>query len=196
MMGKSTDCQKVYGVGVCGRTSNGTLNNKGMFWGSNTKGSNVKVFGMESRWGVMNRHLEGVYVATDGIIRFKFTEGTHDGSTSIGYSNRGGYIKMSGLALISSPDYYSWDQVMSVSNCTFGRWPNASLKGSATTYECDRLGSIIKDPSNSVPYILTHGGCDESYSAYNGPFSITGGKRLDIKTGDHSTGFSYKPLAT
>lgn len=49
MMARSTECQTAFGYGRCNSSNSiapGTMNTKGMFWGSNDKTSGVKVFGM------------------------------------------------------------------------------------------------------------------------------------------------------
>lgn len=54
MMARSTECQTAFGYGRCNSSNSiapGTMNSKGMFWGSNDKTSGVKVFGMENVWG-------------------------------------------------------------------------------------------------------------------------------------------------
>lgn len=63
LMGKSTDTQDVFGNGFCVENSTalktGTMDDKGLFWGSNEYDKGVKVFGIENYWGNVTRSLVG-----------------------------------------------------------------------------------------------------------------------------------------
>ena len=92
MMAKNTDTQATYGYGRSTVTASaknildtGTMNTKGMFWGSNDGTSGVKVFGMENYWANQHRRLAGLLVE-NGVFYYKFTKGTEDGSTTSDYS--------------------------------------------------------------------------------------------------------------
>lgn len=92
MMAKNTDTQAAYGYGrstaavsVENMLDTGTMNTKGMFWGSNDGISGVKVFGMENYWANQHRRLAGLLVE-NGVFYYKFTKGTEDGSTTSDYS--------------------------------------------------------------------------------------------------------------
>lgn len=88
LMGKSTDCQKIFGMGELSASSNdsflsGSLNDKGMFYGSSDSSKPVKVFGMESLWGGLPRYVlgyfllnmikefEDIYTDSSGNIQYK-----------------------------------------------------------------------------------------------------------------------------
>ncbi len=97
MMARSTECQTAFGYGRC-KSSNsnaiapGTMNTKGMFWGSNDQTSGVKVFGMENVWGNLWRRTAG-WINANGTQKVKLTRGTHDGSTVTDYNTDGNGYK-------------------------------------------------------------------------------------------------------
>ena len=75
MMFRSTDLQATAGYGVCNASSAikpGTMNTKGLFWGSNDKTSGVKVFGMENYWGNIFRRIAG-WCISGGTQKVKIT---------------------------------------------------------------------------------------------------------------------------
>ena len=79
MMARSTECQTAFGYGRCNSSNSiapGTMNSKGMFWGSNDKTSGVKVFGMENVWGNLWRRTAG-WINANGTQKVKLTRGTH-----------------------------------------------------------------------------------------------------------------------
>lgn len=96
MMAKNMNTQAVYGTGRCGSSDaigNGTMNGKGMFWGSQDQTSGVKVFGMENWWGNIWRRVAG-YMNLSNVIYTKLTYDTSDGSTVKGYNLTGsGYVR-------------------------------------------------------------------------------------------------------
>lgn len=96
MMAKSMNTQAVYGTGRCSSSDaidNGTMNGKGMFWGSQDQTSGVKVFGMENWWGNLWRRVAG-YMNLSNVIYTKLTYDTSDGSTVKGYNLTGsGYVR-------------------------------------------------------------------------------------------------------
>ena len=91
LMGKSLNTTAVFGNGRCGQASaaenmlgTGTMNDKGLFWGSNANTSGVKVFGMENWWGNQWRRYAG-HVLIEGVHKYKLTKGRQDGSTADDY---------------------------------------------------------------------------------------------------------------
>ena len=78
LVGKSLDCQSVFGMGKTGVSSvsdiapTGILNDKGMFWGSSNTSDGVKVFGMENWWGNIWRRMAGL-VSNNHESRYKMT---------------------------------------------------------------------------------------------------------------------------
>lgn len=87
LIGKSLNCQAVFGNGVQGQASSassmvstGTLDDKGLFFGYNDNTHAVKVFGMENWWGNQWRRYAG-HVMIDYVNKYKMTRGRQDGST-------------------------------------------------------------------------------------------------------------------
>lgn len=139
MMAKSTDLQTAYGAGRTNSSNSsaiapGTMNTKGMFWGSTNGTDGVKVFGMENWWGNIWRRIAG-WMLVNNVQKVKLTRGTKDGSTAADYNTTGdGYKSLSGATPTGSSGGY-------ISKCKtedFGRFPY-ELSGSATTFECDAM---------------------------------------------------------
>lgn len=139
MMARSTECQTAFGYGRC-KSSNsnaiapGTMNTKGMFWGSNDQTSGVKVFGMENVWGNLWRRTAG-WINANGTQKVKLTRGTHDGSTAIDYNTDGNGYKTIANA---TPAGSSGGYISSMKTEAFGRLP-VTASGSSSTYEADGM---------------------------------------------------------
>ena len=139
MMAKSTDGQTAYGSGRSASSNNsaigqGTMNTKGMFWGSNDATSGVKAFGMENLWGNLWRRTAG-WINANGTQKVKLTRGTHDGSTATDYNTDGsGYLTVPG----ATPSGTSSGYIKTMKTMPYGRIPY-DASGSATTYEADGL---------------------------------------------------------
>ena len=135
MMGKSTNCQTVYGFGRVNMPENansGLMNNKGMFWGANNKNDGVKVFGMEHFWCNMYRRTAG-WMLVNGTQKVKLTRGTHDGSTASDYNTTGnGYISVSDSTITGNSDGY----IKGMKIEAYGRLPK-TLSGSSSSFEAD-----------------------------------------------------------
>ena len=139
LMAKSTNTQAVYGSGRC-KSSNssaintGTMDKKGMFWGSNDETSGVKVFGMENWWGNLWRRIRG-YINANGTIKVKLTRGTHDGSSASDYNTDGsGYITISDC----TPAGTSGGYISEMKFTQYGMFAKTAA-GSDTTQYCDGL---------------------------------------------------------
>ena len=97
LMGKSLNNQAVFGRGLdtgsqAAKESyvSGTLNDKGLFWGSTSVGtSGVKVFGMENYWGCVMHRVAGLVGAWGLTYKYKLTCNTADGSSAVGYNKLG-----------------------------------------------------------------------------------------------------------
>ena len=172
MLGKSTNCQAVYGNGCTGTyIENGTADAQGMFYGSSDTNTVVKVFGMENLWGRHSWFVEGWIFGdmyNDAVRhRVKITSGTHDGSSMIDYNSNGeGYINLDTSAMSTNimPTY-----IKDMKCEKYGRFPIAG-RGSTTTYEGDILCI-----DRSVDAIMESGGTHHSLQTSNhpqaGPFS-------------------------
>lgn len=95
LISKSLDTSGKFGNGRCGQTSaassmlgTGTMDTKGMFWGSNTNNYGVKVFGMENQWSNQWRRFCGI-ILDDNVWKYKLTKSTADGSTANDYNTEG-----------------------------------------------------------------------------------------------------------
>lgn len=154
MLGKSTNSQSVFGLGnsnsyVNNASANynkiptGTMNTKGMFWGSNVSDTShlngVKVFGMENWWGNLWERLSGD-INDKGTRKIKLTYGTADGSTVRGYNDTGnGHI--------------------TIPNCT----PSGTNGGCISKNVVTELGEFAKEVSGS----------DSTYDCDGGWFNIS-----------------------
>ena len=138
LIGKSTDTQSVFGNGhytggssASSLLNTGTMDKKGMFWGTNGSGSGVKVFGMENWWGNIWRRYAG-HINASGTQKIKLTYGTKDGSTATSYNTDGsGYIAIGATPEVTSGGY--------ISEMAFSKYGMFSKKseGSQSTYYCD-----------------------------------------------------------
>jgi hypothetical protein len=137
LMAKTRDSQTAFGHGVNGASAaiaQGTMNDKGLFYGKSDEVSGVKVFGMENFYGNIWRRLVG-WVMVDGVQKIKLTVGTEDNSTGVGYNTTGaGYIELSG----ATPSGTSGGYVSANKVTDHGLIP-VTASGSATTYSCDGL---------------------------------------------------------
>lgn len=143
LIGKSTNTQKVFGNGHYTSTTydasvllaTGTMNDKGLFYGTNGTGVGVKVFGMENWWGNQWRRIGG-WINDNGTQKIKMTYGSSDGSTVTGYNTTGsGYISISN-STPSGTDKAYIDKMLITDK---GLIPKSSGNGSATTYYTDGL---------------------------------------------------------
>lgn len=187
MMAKSTDCQTAFGMGTVSASAaiaQGTMNTKGLFWGSTDKTSGVKVFGMENLWGNLWRRTAG-YILDNGTQKVKITRGTKDGSTATDYNLDGtGYKTIADLAFTGSSGGY----ISEMKTETFGRLPSG-LAGSSSTYEADATWYNNSD----IRYASVGGNWYGGLVC--GPFAV----HLHAATSTSSTGvgaaLSCKPLA-
>lgn len=137
LLGKSLDTQTVFGCGNMNMNESsylntGTMNDKGLFWGSSGNTSGVKVFGMENYWGNQYRRIAGLLYTKSGGYKVKYAYGTSDGSTASAYSSSGtGYIN-TGIGANGSSGY------LTKMNFSSGKMLHTITSGSETTYYCDR----------------------------------------------------------
>jgi hypothetical protein len=188
MMGKSTDGQTVYGKGRCDTNSavnTGTMNSRGMFWGSNNGTDGVKVFGMEHFWGNLWRRTAG-WMNVNGTQKVKLTRGTKDGSTASDYNTDGnGYKTVSG----ATPSGTSGGYISSMKTEGFGRIP-VTASGSSSTFEADGLWYNNSD----TMYALVGGSWD--YDLQCGPFYANLNATPSYSDSGFGAALSCKPLAT
>ena len=188
MMARSTECQTAFGYGRCNSSNSiapGTMNSKGMFWGSNDKTSGVKVFGMENVWGNLWRRTAG-WINANGTQKVKLTRGTHDGSTATDYNTDGNGYKTIANA---TPAGISGGYISSMKTEAFGRLPvNAS--GSSSTYEADGMWYN----NSQVNYAFVGGAWGDGLVV--GPFCASLAIAASHSTSILGAALSCKPLAT
>lgn len=137
LIGKNLDTQTAFGNGVIIASTaiaNGTMDDKGLFFGANNNTTGVKVFGMENYWGNIWRRTAG-WICDNGTHKIKMCNGTEDGSTVTGYNENGeGYISISGATPTGTQGSY----ISGVRRTKFGMIPY-QVSGSSTTYFCDGM---------------------------------------------------------
>ena len=103
LMGKSLDTQGVFGRGIDSGSQSvkeayvtGSLNDKGLFYGSTANGNTaVKVFGMENWWALVWHRTAGLIGGSNNAFLYKMTASTADGSTASAYNTDGsGYLSV------------------------------------------------------------------------------------------------------
>lgn len=188
MMGKSTDGQTVYGKGRCDTNSavnTGTMNSRGMFWGSNNGTDGVKVFGMEHFWGNLWRRTAG-WMNVNGTQKVKLTRGTKDGSTASDYNTDGnGYKTVSG----ATPSGTSGGYISSMKTEGFGRIP-ITASGSSSTFEAD--GLYYNNSGTMYAFVGGHW----AYDLQCGPFYAYLSDTPSDSYSNSGAALSCKPLAT
>ena len=109
LMSKSLATQEKFGYGRINQASavssmigSGTMNNKGLFWGSNGNNDGVKVFGMENYWANQWRRYAGHWLINN-VNYYKMTRNTADGSTASDYSTSDTNVTTTWLNGGSSP---------------------------------------------------------------------------------------------
>ena len=190
MMGKSTDGQTVFGSGRSSSSNSsavntGTMNSRGLFWGSNNGTDGVKVFGMEHFWGNLWRRTAG-WMNVNGTQKVKLTRGTKDGSTVSDYNTDGnGYKTVSG----ATPSGSSGGYINSMKTEGFGRIP-VTASGSSSTFEADGLYYN----NSGTMYAIVGGGWN--YGLRCGPFYAHLGNAPSDSGSSIGAALSCKPLAT
>jgi len=172
LIGCTTATQETFGYGNYSGNSYttvmGTLNAKGLFYGSSSASTSasVKVFGMEDFWGKRWNRIVGL-INGSGTEKIKLTIGTQDGSTTTGFNATGsGYISLSSSfkPTGTSGGYISATAV----NTSLGVELPATASGTSSTYECDGLWF-----NNSQTNVARVGG-----AASNG--LLCGARALDV----------------
>ena len=187
LIGKSTDGQTIFGNGLSNAVdmvTSGTLNNKGLFYGTNEWNTAMKAFGIEHYWGNGWRKTVGC-IGYYGIQKVKMVYGQFDGSTVDGYNiTSDGYIDL-GLPELQK----HWDSITKMAFTKYGLIPIA-VNGSATTYYCDHMHS----DNTCIGFHITGG-------HYTGTTKIgifgfgTGSNVSAVDDGSHITSISCKPLS-
>lgn len=191
LIGKSTDTQTVFGNGhYTGGTSasslltTGTLNDKGLFYGTNGTGKGVKVFGMEHWWGNQWRRIAG-WINDNGTQKIKMTYGKSDGSTVDGYNTDGdGYLNIG-----CTPSGTNGGYISKMAFNENGLIP-ITASGSATTYYTDGLWFN----NSQVNYTIV--GASSNNELYVGSLASALLHVVSFEAWAVSASISCKPLAT
>lgn len=198
MMFKTTNLQSALGYGNCANTviiDNGTIDDKGLFWGKNSGTDAVKCFGMENYWGNLSRIRLGwnYYNPTNPAMQYvKITRGKKDGTSVIDYNEYSdntinGYLPISDTAMNAINGRY----ISGLKTMAYGRFPNV-FAGSATTYECD----VVQTPSASstLRNCITGGAYDFGITQV-GPYLLNANTSIDSIGYKVGAGLSCKPLS-
>lgn len=166
MMARTTDLRSAYGYGVCNGTTKiatGTMNDKGLFWGSQNSTDGVKVFGMENWWGNYARTVAGLLMYS-GQVYAKYTPGMRDGTKCVSYRAVHDQYLETGSKFIYSGETYIANMTLTPA----GLIPNRSSRGSSSTYWCN---SVYANTSSST-YPAVFGRHPNSTDAEVGPFTL------------------------
>lgn len=189
---KNTDSQTVLGqgksnggdnVGAC--LKSGTMDTKGLFYGSTSTAEGIKFMGMENRWASQWERILGE-VLVNGVRKVKLCQGTFDGSTVEDYNFTGeGYIALTELSTISgsSGGYISQEQTVD----DIGTFP-VVISGSSSTNECDGMWF-----NNSGTMVALRGGVSSS-GALCGMFCSNLSDPASAAHWYIGSSVSYKPL--
>ena len=192
LMFRHTDSQSVLGqgksnggndVGAC--LKSGTMDDKGLCWGSTSTAEGIKFLGMENRYASQWERVLGE-VLVNGVRKVKLGQGTLDGSTVEDFNFTGdGYITLSELPVISgtSGGYISKEQTVD----DIGTFP-VVVSGSSSTYECDGMWF-----NNSGTMVAVRGG--HSYNgALCGVFCSNLNNPASASSWLFGSSVSFKPL--
>ena len=192
LLGKSTNGEAVYGEGydATNFTSSSAGNTKGMFYKpDSTHPDQHKVFGMVYPWSFFGLFLSGL-LHSKGKYLVKITEGTHDGSASVGYNLDGtGYSSFDGFKGLYSPFY-----INTMTWHFFGRLPAPSVSAytsGGSYFECDSC-SIDDATDTLVPSVGYHS-FTSNYLRMVGPFRLEFEKKPN-ESNDTEFTISCKPL--
>ena len=188
---KNANSQAVLGQGksdggnsVSACLTTGTMNTRGMMWGSTSTSVGVKFMYMENFWGSQWRRYRG-HVVKNGVHYVKMTKSTIDGSSANDYNLDGtGYIPLNDISAASgtSGGYISQSQ-----ENEYGRFGTV-ISGSATTYLCD--GTWFNNSGTMYPY---RGG-GSNRGAVCGVFCFDSDDAASYASWSIGAALSYTPL--
>ena len=179
---KSLDSQTKIGKGVTSASAainTGTMNTKGLFWGSNNGTDGVKCWGMENTWGNIFRAIGGLIASTQ-TIKVKLTPNNHDGTTATSYNTDGtGYTTANTLSGSSGYISHMYATKKSLTPAT--------LSGSESTYYCDRCYTTT---SANTYYAMVGGYWN--YAAIAGAFCVRLNTAVSYASANLGASLSYK----
>ena len=176
--GHSTNMQDVFGNGNSDSNDNlptGTMNTKGLFWGSDETNLGVKVFGIEHFWGNYSKWTQGIFSDRERYTRntailYKLTRGTQDGSTATDYNTTGdGYLSTDELSSTASTEMGFIKEMFVGDFGLLPKWAGfESSDVSSTRYYCDGF----QKPSSSGTIGFGAFGGDRASKGFCGPFCL------------------------
>ena len=191
LIGKSTNTQLIFGTGLEENNpilQTGSMNDKGLFFGSSLSSQGVKVFGIENYWGNIWRRTAG-YIYINNIQKVKMTYGKQDGSTCIGYNTDGeGYIEIENSNIEGSASSYINSMIFN----SFGLFMK-NLSGSSSTYYTDT--GEFRNKSSIIYYSLFGGSYNKS-NYYNGALTCALSDPVSLAGANTGCSLSCKPLAS
>ena len=188
LLSKSLDTQGSFGRGIDsgGQTAKeayvtGSLNDKGLFYGSTANGNTaVKVFGMENWWALMWHRIAGLVGGSNNTYLYKMTYGTSDGSTANGYNTDGtGYLSIGNRP--TSNNY--------IKKMQYGLW--GCLPIEVGPYSAQYWNDHFQ---NGTGYALIGG--NSSSGAVGGAFYVFLDHTVGHRSSVFSSNFSCKPCGT
>ncbi len=191
LIGKNMDTAATFGEGRRGQTSaassvlsTGTMNDKGLFWGSSATTYGVKVFGMENWWGNQWRRYAG-HINASGVEKIKLTYTSKDGSAASAYNTDGTDYLTTGVTAHTGT---SGGYISEMRFTAYGMTP-VGAAGSSSTYYCD--GLWFND--GQTDYAYRGGNCDDGASV--GAFFCCLNGAPGIASWRIGAAVSCKPLA-
>ena len=188
---KNANSQAVLGQGksdggnsVSACLTTGTMNKRGMMWGSTSTSVGVKFMYIENFWGSQWRRYRG-HVVINGVHYVKMTKSIIDGSSASDYNLTGaGYIPLNDIPAASgtSGGYISQSQ-----ENEYGRFGTV-ISGSATTYLCD--GTWFNNSGTMYPF---RGGAS-NYGALCGVSCFSSNFAASSAGWNLGAALSYTPL--
>ena len=181
---KSLDSQTKIGKGRSDLSNSsaintGTMNTKGLFWGSTNGTDGVKCWGMENTWGNLYRAIGGLIASTQ-TIKVKLTPNNHDGTTATSYNLDGtGYTTANTLSGSSGYISHMYATKKSLTPAT--------LSGSESTYYCDRCYTTT---TANTYYAVVGGGW--SGGAFAGAFIVNLFNIASVANANAGASLSYK----
>ena len=164
----------------------GTMDGKGLFFGSNDETSGVKVFGMENWFANCWRRMAGL-ILNSGALKYKLTYGTADGSSAAGYREDDNaptnYLTGNSIATNLSSSYIAAETAK-----TDGSLLPSGFSGANGTYYSDACWS-----STGVKYARVGGAC--AFSSTCGAFALILDSTLSASGWATGAALSLKPLA-
>ena len=187
LMGKSLNTQAVFGNGRINQASaaanmigTGTMDTRGLFWGSNGNNDGVKVFGMENWWGNQWRRYAG-HMLIDFIHKYKMTRGKQDGSTAEDYN-------ITGSGYLTGAEAPQTNNYVTKMEFDANQFATKAVGGSSATFWCDYWYQ-----ASGTRYALRGGSCYNGLHA--GAFCVFLGSTPSDAGWNFGSAPSCKPLS-